>query len=98
MSSQQKYAKAFKETKFKEEIIPVRVQVGKDTFDVELDEHPRLSGLDKLAMLKPAFIKPSERPPAPANKSIKLYVMFSVFLKFNFQYSPSFTLYLSQIY
>ena len=57
MSSQQKYAKAFKENKFKEEIIPVRVQVGKDTFDVEQDEHPRLSGLDKLAMLKPAFIK-----------------------------------------
>lgn len=57
MSSQQKYAKAFKENKFKEEIIPVRVQVGKDTFDVEQDEHPRLTGLDKLAMLKPAFIK-----------------------------------------
>jgi 3-oxoadipyl-CoA thiolase len=57
MSSQQKYAKAHKENKFKEEIIPVRVQVGKDTFDVEHDEHPRLTGLDKLAMLKPAFIK-----------------------------------------
>ncbi len=57
MSSQQKYAKALKENKFKEEIIPVRVQVGKDTFDVEHDEHPRLTGLDKLAMLKPAFIK-----------------------------------------
>lgn len=57
MSSQQKYAKARKENKFKEEIIPVRVQVGKDTFDVEQDEHPRLTGLDKLAMLKPAFIK-----------------------------------------
>jgi len=57
MSSQQKYAKAHKENRFKEEIIPVRVQVGKDTFDVEIDEHPRLTGLDKLAMLKPAFIK-----------------------------------------
>jgi len=57
MSSQQKYAKAHKENRFKEEIISVRVQVGKDTFDVEIDEHPRLTGLDKLAMLKPAFIK-----------------------------------------
>ena len=57
MSSQLKYVKALKENKFKEEIIPVRVQVGKDTFDVEQDEHPRLTGLDKLAMLKPAFIK-----------------------------------------
>ena len=57
MSSQQKYAKAHKENRFKDEIIPVRVQVGKDSFDVEQDEHPRLTGLDKLAMLKPAFIK-----------------------------------------
>ena len=57
MSSQQKYAKAHKEGKFKEEIIPVRVQVGKDSFDIEIDEHPRLTSLDKLSMLKPAFIK-----------------------------------------
>jgi acetyl-CoA C-acetyltransferase len=57
MSSQQKYAKAHKENRFKDEIIPVRVQVGKDSFDVDQDEHPRLTSLDKLAMLKPAFIK-----------------------------------------
>ncbi|MEN9964919.1 MAG: hypothetical protein RL582_2014 [Bacteroidota bacterium] len=57
MSSQQKYAKAHKEGKFKDEIIPVRVQVGKDSFDIEIDEHPRLTSLDKLSMLKPAFIK-----------------------------------------
>jgi acetyl-CoA C-acetyltransferase len=57
MFSQQKYAKAHKEGKFKEEIIPVRVQVGKDSFDIEIDEHPRLASLDKLSMLKPAFIK-----------------------------------------
>jgi acetyl-CoA C-acetyltransferase len=57
MFSQQKYAKAHKEGKFKEEIIPVRVQVGKDSFDIEIDEHPRLTSLDKLSMLKPAFIK-----------------------------------------
>jgi len=57
MFSQQKYAQAHKEGKFKDEIIPVRVQLGKDTFDIEIDEHPRLTSLDKLAMLKPAFIK-----------------------------------------
>jgi acetyl-CoA C-acetyltransferase len=57
MGSQHKYAKALKEEKFKNEIIPVRVFVGKDTFDIEHDEHPRLTSLDKLAMLKPAFIK-----------------------------------------
>lgn len=57
MTSQQKYAIAHKENKFKDEIIPVQVQVGKEVFDFDQDEHPRLSSLDKLAQLKPAFIK-----------------------------------------
>ena len=57
MTSQQKYAAAQKENKFKDEIIPVQVQVGKEVFDFDQDEHPRLSSLEKLAQLKPAFIK-----------------------------------------
>ena len=57
MRSQQKYANALKENKFKDEIIPVQVQVGKEVFEFEQDEHPRLSSLEKLAQLKPAFIK-----------------------------------------
>ena len=57
MRSQQKYADALKENKFKDEIIPVQVQVGKEVFEFEQDEHPRLSSLEKLAQLKPAFIK-----------------------------------------
>ncbi len=57
MTSQQKYAIAHKAEKFKDEIIPVQIQVGKDVFDFEQDEHPRLSSLEKLAQLKPAFIK-----------------------------------------
>jgi acetyl-CoA C-acetyltransferase len=57
MTSQQKYATALKENKFKDEIIPVQVQVGKEVFDFDQDEHPRLSSLEKLAQLKPAFIK-----------------------------------------
>jgi acetyl-CoA C-acetyltransferase len=57
MTSQQKYAVANKENKFKDEIIPIQVQVGKEVFDFDQDEHPRLSSLDKLAQLKPAFIK-----------------------------------------
>jgi len=57
MTSQQKYAIAHKAEKFKDEIIPVQIQVGKDAFDFEQDEHPRLSSLEKLALLKPAFIK-----------------------------------------
>ncbi|MEO5942931.1 MAG: acetyl-CoA C-acyltransferase [Ferruginibacter sp.] len=57
LESQQKYAKAFAEGKFKDEIIPVQVQVDKEQFDFENDEHPRLSSLEKLGQLKPAFIK-----------------------------------------
>lgn len=55
--SQQKYAEALKADKWKDEIVPISVQVGKDRFDVEQDEHPRLSSMEKLAQLKPAFIK-----------------------------------------
>lgn len=57
LGSQQKYAAALKNGKWADEIIPVQVQVGKDCFDVENDEHPRLSSLDKLSLLKPAFLK-----------------------------------------
>jgi acetyl-CoA C-acetyltransferase len=42
---------------FKDEIIPVQVQVGKESFEFEQDEHPRYTSLEKLAQLKPAFIK-----------------------------------------
>lgn len=56
-ASQQKYERANAENKFAGEIAAIQVQVGKDVFDFEKDEHPRLSGLDKLAMLKPAFAK-----------------------------------------
>lgn len=57
MESQLKYQNALKQEKFKSEIIPVQVQVGKDVFDFEVDEHPRLSSFEKLSQLKPAFIK-----------------------------------------
>ena len=57
LESQQKYAAALKAGKWADEIVPVQVQVGKDSFDFEQDEHPRLSSLDKLGQLKPAFIK-----------------------------------------
>jgi len=57
LESQQKYAAALKAGKWADEIVPVQVQVGKETFDFENDEHPRLSSLEKLGLLKPAFIK-----------------------------------------
>ena len=55
--SQQNYAAALKNGKWKDEIVAVQVTAGKEKYDIENDEHPRLSSLDKLAQLKPAFIK-----------------------------------------
>ena len=57
MESQQKYAGAFSAGKFADEIIPVNVQAGKEVFDFDKDEHPRISSMEKLASLKPAFLK-----------------------------------------
>ncbi len=57
IESQQKYAASLKAEKWKDEIIPVQVMVGKETFLVSQDEHPRLTSLEKMAQLKPAFIK-----------------------------------------
>ena len=37
--------------------MPVQVQVGKDIFDFDKDEHPRITSMEKLSLLKPAFIK-----------------------------------------
>jgi 3-oxoadipyl-CoA thiolase len=55
--SQKKYAKALEADKWRDEIIPLQVQIGTNVFDFENDEHPRLSNLDKLGQLKPAFAK-----------------------------------------
>ena len=57
LESQQKYADALKNGKWADELVPVQVQVGKDTFEMEQDEHPRLTSLEKLGQLKPAFLK-----------------------------------------
>ena len=57
MGSQHKYAKALASGKFLNEISPLQVQVGKDAFDFDVYEHPRLSSLEKLGQLKPAFAK-----------------------------------------
>ncbi len=55
--SQDKYAKAHAENKFADELLPIQVQVGKDVFDFDKDEHPRTTSMEKLSLLKPAFIK-----------------------------------------
>lgn len=57
-ASQQKYAEALAAGKWTSEIIPVQVEAVKGSVQVvDTDEHPRLSSLEKLALLKPAFAK-----------------------------------------
>jgi 3-oxoadipyl-CoA thiolase len=56
--TQVKYAHAHERNAFAEEIVPVHIPQRKgDDIVFEKDEHPRLSSLEKLASLKPAFRK-----------------------------------------
>jgi acetyl-CoA C-acetyltransferase len=56
--TQQKYAQADAAGAFANELIPVQVPGKKGTFtEVAKDEHPRLSTVEQLAGLKPAFSK-----------------------------------------
>ncbi len=57
-NSQQKYQSAHDAGKFKDEIVPVTVDLGKGkTLVFDKDEHPRISSVEKLGELKPAFKK-----------------------------------------
>ncbi len=56
--SQEKYQRAHEAGKFAAELVPLTIELGKGkTTVMDKDEHPRLSPLEKLAALKPAFIK-----------------------------------------
>lgn len=56
--SQEKYQAAHEAGKFADELVPVTIDLGKGKTAVfDKDEHPRVSPLEKLAELKPAFIK-----------------------------------------
>lgn len=57
LASQQKYAAAKLAGKWADEIVPVEMTKGKEKFKVSDDEHPRETSLEKLAALKPAFLK-----------------------------------------
>ncbi|MBK8952995.1 MAG: acetyl-CoA C-acyltransferase [Chitinophagaceae bacterium] len=57
LASQQKYAAAKLAGKWAEEIVPLEITKGKEKFTVSDDEHPRETSLEKLAALKPAFLK-----------------------------------------
>ncbi|MBU3676446.1 MAG: acetyl-CoA C-acyltransferase [Chitinophagaceae bacterium] len=57
-NSQLKYDKAHQQHRFADELMSVEVSLGKGkTMMFEKDEHPRLSPIEKLAELKPAFKK-----------------------------------------
>jgi acetyl-CoA C-acetyltransferase len=53
--SQLKYDHAFKTGKFQTEIVGIATVSGNEKRWVDTDEHPRLTSLEKLASLKPAF-------------------------------------------
>lgn len=57
LESQRKYAEAFAAGKFADEIVSVKVQMGKEAFEFNKDEHPRVSTMEKMSILKPAFLK-----------------------------------------
>ncbi len=57
LSSQQKYFDAHAAGKWKDEIIPVVINEKEKEILFEADEHPRQTSFEKLASLKPAFVK-----------------------------------------
>lgn len=58
LGSQEKAHAAIKEGRFKDEIVPVSVPQRKgDPLIFETDEHPRMTSLEKLSQLRPAFKK-----------------------------------------
>jgi acetyl-CoA C-acetyltransferase len=55
LRSQQRAAAAIAAGKFKDEIVPIEVTVGREKVMVEQDEHPRETNMESLAKLRPAF-------------------------------------------
>jgi 3-oxoadipyl-CoA thiolase len=55
LASQQKYFTAHQANKFKEELVSVPVITGRDIIEFKQDEYPRVTSLEKLSALKPAF-------------------------------------------
>jgi acetyl-CoA C-acetyltransferase len=57
LASQNKYAIAHQAGKFKEELVSVAIEKGKENIDFIKDEYPRETSMEKLAALQPAFKK-----------------------------------------
>jgi acetyl-CoA C-acetyltransferase len=55
--SHERALKAIKNGDFKDQIVPVEVQLKKDKVIFDTDEHPRETSLELLSKLKPVFIK-----------------------------------------
>ena len=55
--SQEKYFNALSDNKWADEIVPIEIIENKTTILFNEDEHPRKTSIEKLANLKPAFIK-----------------------------------------
>ena len=53
--SQEKYFKAEASQRFQTEVVPIQIKKGKEDTLFDKDEHPRMSSLEKLSSLKPAF-------------------------------------------
>ncbi|TCZ73690.1 thiolase family protein [Flaviaesturariibacter aridisoli] len=57
LRSQNNYFAALEAGKWAAELVPVEVTEGKEKKTVDTDEHPRRTTAEKLATLKPAFVK-----------------------------------------
>lgn len=58
LKSQEKYFAALEAGKWKDEILPVEIQLPKsEPFIFNRDEHPRKTSMEQLSALKPAFVK-----------------------------------------
>lgn len=58
MASQKKAIAAVDAGRFKDEIVPLEIKIGKETVVFDTDEYPnRKTSLEKLATLRPAFVK-----------------------------------------
>jgi acetyl-CoA C-acetyltransferase len=55
LRSQERAAAAISAGKFKDEILPIEVTVGRDKVTIDTDEHPRATTMEALGRLRPAF-------------------------------------------
>jgi acetyl-CoA C-acetyltransferase len=55
LRSQERAAAAISAGKFKGEILPIEVTVGRDKVTIDTDEHPRATTIEALGRLRPAF-------------------------------------------